>query len=91
MKVLYERCITDVRTSEKNQLLENKLQTLQMNFENNYKDAAKLNYEEYWKMLDELTDSGKLKGKQIDYYKQRGEDLRGQMNNFNHQNNVKTF
>ena len=76
---------------KKNQLLENKLKTLQMNFENNYKDAAKLNYEEYWKMLDELTDSGKLKGKQIDYYKQRGEDLRGQMNNFNHQNNVKTF
>ena len=76
---------------KKNQLLENKLQTLQMNFENNYKDAAKLNYEEYWKMLDELTDSGKLKGKQIDYYKRRGEDLRGQMNNFNHQNNVKTF
>ena len=62
-----------------------------MNFENNYKDAAKLNYEEYWKMLDELTASGKLKGKQIEYYKQRGEDLRGQMNNFNHQNNVKTF
>lgn len=76
---------------KKNQLLENKLQTLQMNFENNYKDAAKLNYEEYWKMLDELTASGKIKGKQIDYYKQRGEDLRGQMNNFNHQNNVKTF
>lgn len=76
---------------KKNQLLENKLQTLQMNFENNYKDAAKLNYEEYWKMLDELTASGKLKGKQIEYYKQRGEDLRGQMNNFNHQNNVKTF
>lgn len=76
---------------KKNQLLENKLQTLQMNFENNYKDAAKLNYEEYWKLLDELTASGKLKGKQIDYYKQRGEDLRGQMNNFNHQNNVKTF
>ena len=76
---------------KKNQLLENKLQTLQMNFENNYKDAAKLNYEEYWKMLDELTASEKLKGKQIDYYKQRGEDLRGQMNNFNHQNNVKTF
>lgn len=76
---------------KKNQLLENKLQTLQMNFENNYKDAAKLNYEEYWKMLDELADSGKIKGKQIDYYKQWGEDLRGQMNNFNHQNNVKTF
>ena len=76
---------------KKNKLLENKLQTLQMNFENNYKDAAKLNYEEYWKMLDELAASGKIKGKQIDYYKQRGEDLRGQMNNFNHQNNVKTF
>lgn len=76
---------------KKNQLLENKLQTLQMHFENNYKDAAKLNYEEYWKLLDELTASGKLKGKQIDYYKQRGEDLRGQMHNFNHQNNVKTF
>lgn len=75
----------------KNQQLENKLQTLQMNFENNYKDAAKLNYEEYWKLFDELQVSGKIKGKQIPYYKQRGEALRGQMDNFHHQNNVKTF
>lgn len=76
---------------KRNQILETKLQTLQMNFENNYKDAAKLNYEEYWKLLEELTNSGKIKGKQIDYYNKRGEELREQMNNFNHQNNVKTF
>lgn len=76
---------------KKNPLLENKLQTLQMNFENNYKDAAKLNYEEYWQLFDELLASGKLKGKQMDYYKKRGEDLREQMKHFHHQNNVKTF
>lgn len=76
---------------KKNEALEMKLKTLQMNFENNYKDAAKINYEEYWKMLSELEQSGKLKQKQIDYYKERGESLRRQMDNFNHQNNVKTF
>lgn len=76
---------------KKNEVLEMKLKTLQMNFENNYKDAAKINYEEYWKMLSELEQSGKLKQKQIDYYKERGESLRGQMDNFNYQNNVKTF
>lgn len=68
-----------------------KLKTLQMNFENNYKDAAKLNYQEYWRLLDELTERGELKEKQAAYYKERGEALRSQMEHFNHQNNVKTF
>lgn len=76
---------------KKNEQLEMKLKTLQMNFENNYKDAAKLNYEEYWKLLDKLTADGTLKEKQAAYYKERGEALRSQMDNFNHQNNVKTF
>lgn len=75
----------------KNEQLEMKLKTLQMNFENNYKDAAKLNYEEYWKLLDRLTEEGALKAGQADYYRERGEALRMQMDNFNHQNNVKTF
>ena len=73
---------------KKNEQLEMKLKTLQMNFENNYKDAAKLNYEEYWKLLERLMAEGVLKA---DYYKERGEALRAQMDNFNHQNNVKTF
>ena len=76
---------------KKNECLEMKLKTLQMNFENNYKDAAKLNYEEYWKMLDEMSENGTLKPKQTEYYRQKGEALRGQMKNFNHQNNVKSF
>lgn len=76
---------------KKHEQLELKLKTLQMNFENNYKDAAKLNYEEYWKLLDKLTKEGSLKEKQVSYYKERGEALRSQMDNFNHQNNVKTF
>lgn len=76
---------------KKNERLEMKLKTLQMNFENNYKDAAKLNYEEYWKMLDEMSENGTLKPKQAEYYRQKGEALRGQMKNFNHQNNVKSF
>lgn len=76
---------------KKNEQLETKLKTLQMNFENNYKDAAKLNYEEYWKLLEKLTGEGVLKKGQADYYRERGEGLRKQMDNFNHQNNVKTF
>lgn len=76
---------------KKNEQLEMKLKTLQMNFENNYKDAAKLNYEEYWKLLERLTTEGVLKAGQADYYRERGEALRTQMDNFNHQNNVKTF
>lgn len=76
---------------KKNERLEMKLKTLQMNFENNYKDAAKLNYEEYWKLLDEMIADGTLKKKQADYYKDKGESLREQMKNFNHQNNVKSF
>lgn len=76
---------------KKHEQLEMKLKTLQMNFENNYKDAAKLNYEEYWELLDKLTKEGKLKEKQIDHYKERGEALRSRMENFNHQNNVKGY
>lgn len=76
---------------KKNEQLEMKLKTLQMNFENNYKDAAKLNYEEYWKLLEKLTEEGALKVAQAEHYRERGEALRGRMDNFNHQNNVKTF
>lgn len=76
---------------KKNKQLELKLKTLQMNFENNYKDAAKLNYEEYWTLLDRLSGDGTLNEKQKEYYRQQGEALRKQMDNFNHQNNVKTF
>ena len=77
--------------NKKNEALETKLQTLQMNFENNYKDAAKLNYEEYWKLFESLKTSGKLSDKQIAYYQERGEQLKDRMNNFHHQNNVKSF
>lgn len=76
---------------KKNEQLEMKLKTLQMNFENNYKDAAKLNYEEYWNLLEKLSRDGILKEKQKEYYQKRGEALQKQMDNFNHQNNVKTF
>lgn len=76
---------------KKNEQLEMKLKTLQMNFENNYKDAAKLNYEEYWKLLEKLTEEGTLKAAQAEHYRECGEALRGRMDNFNHQNNVKTF
>lgn len=76
---------------KKNEQLEKKLKTLQMNFENNYKDAAKQNYAEYWELLDRLTADGTLKEKQTAYYKEQGEALRAQMNHFSHQNNVRTF
>ena len=53
---------------KKNQLLENKLQTLQMNFANNYKDAAQEAFPDFLKRYEELLASGQLNEKQKTYY-----------------------
>ena len=47
----------------KNKQLNELLNRIQMNFENNYKDAAQLNLKEYQEVLSELEESGKIKEK----------------------------
>lgn len=43
--------------------LEQLLISVQMNSSNNYKDAAKADYETFWKCMAELKESGKINEK----------------------------
>ena len=43
--------------------LEQLLTSVQMNSSNNYKDAAKADYETFWKRMAELKESGKINEK----------------------------
>ena len=45
--------------------LDEKINRIQNNFENNYKDAAQLNLKEFEAMLNDVKASGKLKEKRI--------------------------
>lgn len=64
--------------------LNEKLQRIQMNFENNYKDAAQMNLREYGELLKDLTESGKVKGRQREYYEEKLQYYKEQMNKFTH-------
>ena len=57
---------------------------IQMNMENNYKDAAQLNLAEFEKLFYELKDNGKLNDKQIKNYEGILESLKVRMKNFTH-------
>lgn len=48
--------------------LDNLLESVQMNSSNNYKDAAKADYELFWKRLKELRESGKISEKTYLFY-----------------------
>lgn len=76
---------------KKNAELERLLESVQMNSSNNYKDAAKSDYELFWKRLEELRDSGKISEKTFLYYEREGNKWQGKMKNYHHQNNVHGF
>lgn len=75
----------------KNRELEDLLESVNMNCSNNYKDAAKMDYETFWRRLEEMRESGELSEKMYSYYESEGGKLRGKMKNYNHQNNVRGF
>ena len=75
----------------KNRELEGLLDSVQMNCSNNYKDAAKMDYETFWRRLEELKQSGEISGKVYEHYESEGNKLQGKMKNYNHQNNVRGF
>lgn len=71
--------------------LEQLLTSVQMNSSNNYKDAAKADYESFWKRLEELKQTGKINEKTYRYYEHEGNKWQAKMKNYNHQNNVTGF
>lgn len=77
--------------SKKNRELEGLLESVNMNCSNNYKDAAKMDYEAFWKRLNELRSDGSISEKTYAYYEKEGNKLQGKMKNYNHQNNVRGF
>ncbi len=67
------------------------LESLRMNSANNYKDAAKEDYELFWKRLEELHESGELSDKGYARYEAQGMMWKDKMKNYHHQNNVTGF
>ena len=75
----------------KNGELEQLLKSVNMNCSNNYKDAAKMDYEGFWKRLGEMKKTGQISDKVYAHYESEGKKLQGKMKNYSHQNNVKGF
>lgn len=71
--------------------LEQLLESLQMNSSNNYKDAAKKDYETFWRRLKELKESGSITEKTAQFYEREGNKWQGKMKNYHHQNNVRAY
>lgn len=71
--------------------LDEKLQRIQMNFENNYKDAAQLNLKEFEALLAELSDAGKLSENQKTYYSGLLSEYHARMKNFTHKDQKPTW
>ena len=74
-----------------NRQLDEKLQRIQMNFENNYKDAAQMNLREFEQLYNELCDAGRLSDKQRAYYSERLSEYNARMKNFTHKDQKPTW
>ena len=71
--------------------LDEKLERIQMNFENNYKDAAQLNLKEYQALLNALSEEGKLSEHQKSYYSDKLEELNERLKKFTHRDQKPTW
>lgn len=72
------------RKADAGKLLDEKLDRIQKNFENNYKDAAQLNLKEFEDLFRTLSEEGKLSEKQKAFYGNQLEELNGRLKNFTH-------
>ena len=79
------------RKSGGSRQLDEKLQRIQMNFENNYKDAAQLNLKEFETLFTELSEAGKLSQAQKAFYQEKLSDYSGRMKNFTHKDQKPTW
>ncbi len=71
--------------------LDEKLERIQMNFENNYKDAAQINLKEFEALFHGLSEAGMLSEKQKAYYSDKLEELNNRMKNFTHKDQKPTW
>lgn len=80
-----------LKKNGKNKELDTVIQKLQMNMENNYKDAAQINLKEFEALLAELENSGKLNDRQKRYYEEQLASFRERMKNFTHRDQKPTW
>ena len=71
--------------------LDEKLERIQMNFENNYKDAAQINLREFEVLYSRLSEEGGLSERQKEYYGRRLSDYQARMKNFTHKDQKATW
>lgn len=67
-----------------NKALNEKLLRTDMNMSNNYKDNAQMDYKEFCELLDSLEESGKVKGKQKEYYEKKRAEYAEKLKDFTH-------
>ena len=79
------------KKTDARKLLDEKLDRIQKNFENNYKDAAQLNLKEFEDLLRSLSEEGKLSEKQKAFYGNQLEELNGRLKNFTHKDQKPTW
>ncbi len=71
--------------------LDEKLNRIQNNFENNYKDAAQLNLKEFEALLNSLKAEGRIKEKRIAHYEKKLIEFQNQMQKFTHKDQKCTW
>ena len=71
--------------------LDEKLERIQMNFENNYKDAAQINLKEFGTLFTALSEEGRLSDKQKEYYSRKLSEFEARMQKFNHKDQKPTW
>ena len=76
---------------KKNEQLEMKLKTLQMNFENNYKDAAQENFREFEQTLGSMEAEGKISEAQAESYKRKLSAYKEKLKNYTHKDQKVTW
>lgn len=72
-------------------LLDEKLERIQNNFENNYKDAAQMNLREFGELFHDMCGEGRLSEKQKAYYIHKLDELNERMKNFTHRDQKPTW
>lgn len=71
--------------------LDEKLERIQNNFENNYKDAAQLNLREFGELFEGMCQEGRLSERQMTYYSDKLEDFSERLKNFTHKDQKPTW
>lgn len=73
------------RNKSRNKLLDDAICKIQMNMENNYKDAAQINLKEFEECFRDLETAGKLNESQKAYYEEQLGELQKRLKHFTHQ------